>query len=99
MFWVGITVLCAKACYCSDKVNPSRDKYTAKGVQKFRNPLQKEDYNDVLYLERLKMVQNVGFQLQKNIVKTYVLDKRGFTNLYVKHMVADDKVTSAPLDI
>ena len=58
----GITVLFSKAYYCFDKTNPSRDKHTAKGVQKFRNPLQKEDYNNVLQLEQPKMVENSGFQ-------------------------------------
>ena len=45
------------------------------------------------------MVENFDFQSNKNIVKTYVLDKRGLTNVYVKRVVTDNKITITPLDI
>ena len=45
------------------------------------------------------MVENFGFQSQKNVMKTYILDKRGLTNVYVNRVVADDKITITPLDI
>ena len=45
------------------------------------------------------MVENSGFHSNKNIVKTYVLDKRGLTNVYGKCVVTDNKMTTTSLDI
>ena len=46
----GITALCSKTYCCFNNTSLPRDNLTAKGVQKFGNPLQKQDFCNVLYL-------------------------------------------------
>ena len=70
-----------------------------KGFKSLGTHYKKKEYDKVLHLEQPKMVENSGFQSHKNIVNLYVLDKRGITNAYVKSVVANNKITTTPLDI
>ena len=74
--------------------------YSCKGVSKRTNNLNFKVYQHALQSHRAVMAVNRGIrQTPENVLVTYEQTKRGISPLYYKRRVADDGVTTLPLNI
>ena len=91
----SIISLCSKTYYCSGKT----DKISCKGLNKTINHLMKEDYLRVLNDKKSGFGTNIGFRYTHQNMFTYTQQRHALSYLYIKRKVAEDGVSTIPLDL
>ena len=94
----GIVALCSKTYICFGEEGT---KLSSKGIQKKRNlhKLCKEAYLKVLETQCAGFGVNKGFVTVKGKVYTYAQVRRGLSYLYCKRKIAEDGISTVPLDL
>ncbi|KAK7093429.1 hypothetical protein V1264_007188 [Littorina saxatilis] len=90
----SIVALCSKTYICSSKDGP--DKVSCKGLMKNINPLDKQQYLNVLKTQTPDGGENRGFRSDGKRVYTYTQKRQSLSFLYIKRRVCDDGVTTLP---
>ncbi|KAJ8021643.1 hypothetical protein HOLleu_38905 [Holothuria leucospilota] len=93
----GIIALSSTMYYCFGGIK--EDKLSCKGVNKKRNHIDKELYENVLATRQTSSCENKGFRVKDNQMYTYSLRKDAFTYFYPKRKVLEDGITTTYLDI
>lgn len=75
------------------------DKASSKGISKRLNNPTKDVYLTVLNTKQSQSGENRGFRVVENKVFTYAQHREGFSYFYPKRKVANDGITTMPLDI
>ena len=90
--------LCSKTYICFGEEGT---KLSSKGIQKKRNlhKLCKEAYLKVLETQCAGFGVNKGFVTVKGKVYTYAQVRRGLSYLYCKRKIAEDGISTVPLDL
>ena len=94
----GFIGLAAKTYYCYDKSDPSRDKYSSKGLNKSIK-LSREHFLNVLNTKQSSSHKNKGFIMKDKFMYTYEMERSGLGYFYCKRKVLDDGVSTTYLDI
>ena len=79
--------------------NDKEQKTSCKGIQKKRNNLTRENFNQILETWQPISFENAGFIRDGNQTKTYKQTKKGLTYFYAKRKVLSDGVSTTHLDI
>ena len=75
-------------------------KFSSKGIQKDKNDITKEIFQNVLNDPKYKDVcTNRGFRVIDNHMITYTQEKKGMSYYYDKRVVLSDGVSTLPLPI
>ena len=94
----GFVGLSAKSYYCYDLQDPSKDKYSSKGVNKTMH-LTKEHFKSVLTTKKPVTTTNRGFIARDREVLSYTLNKDGLGYLYAKRKILEDGISTTYLDV
>ena len=93
----GIVALCSKTYYC---FGGKKDKMSCKGLNKRQpRPLTAQRYLDALSSKSAGSGVNRGFRLVNGKMVTYIQQKNALSYLYIKRKVADDGISTSPLDV
>ena len=93
----GMVAFCSKSYYVWNSNN--KDKFSCKGVQKKRDPLVREQYIRCLNTCEYELSTNIGFRMDKQLMKTYEQRKIALTPIYGKGVVLGNGINIAPLNI
>ena len=93
----GMIALTSKSYFM--KLDNGKFKRTGKGAQQTRNnaSMQWEHYKRCLFMKEIIKGENSGFRLIDGAMKTYKMEKIILTPIYLKRMLFDDGIHTAPL--
>lgn len=94
----GFVGLAAKTYFCFNNTDPSKDKYSSKGLNKSIN-LTKNQFLTVLETKKASSHKNKGFIMKDKYMYTYEMERLGLPYVYYKRKVLDDGVSTTYLDI
>ena len=90
--------LAAKTYFCHNKEDPSKDKFSAKGIMKTAG-VTLEDFKTTLHDKTSVPKSNKGFIMRGKNMLSYSMERTGLSYLYAKRKVLDDGISTTYLDV
>ena len=94
----GFIGLAAKTYFCFNSSDPTKNKCSAKGINKSIN-LSRDQFQMVLQTKEASAHINRGFIMKDKFMFTYEMERLGLPYFYCKRKVLNDSVSTTYLEI
>ncbi|XP_070178816.1 uncharacterized protein, partial [Littorina saxatilis] len=88
--------LCSKTYFCE---GDSGSKFSSKGLNKNKNKLTKESYQQVLLTQESGGGTNTGFKTDGKSMFTYSQTRKSLSFFYIKRVIASDGISTLPTPV